>query len=199
MQFASQQELSTACLVLRSLYDGDVIEWPIDSDHPLRAIFEALEQQGYIARWDRTWPRHDRYRLTERGIAEIERLYRPAGSEQLWNDIRARNLSPRDRRAYLQTQGYDPFLWPLLHDPSTHWSSYGAYRGRYYDYFWEDDYGFRYRHSDPYASYDTTPDQPLAPAAAAALAQYNLDLDREAHQDDALAGVAPASHDYDVS
>jgi hypothetical protein len=199
MQFASQQELSTAYLVLRSLYEGDVIEWPIDSDHPLRAIFEGLEQQGYIARWDRTWPRHDRYRLTERGIAEIERQYTPTGSEQMWNDIRGRNLSPRDRRSYLQSQGYDPYLWPLLHDPSTHWDSYRDYRGRYYDYFWEDDYGFRYRHTYPYATYDTTPDQPLAPAAAAAVAQYNLDLDREALHDDALAGVAPASHDYDVS
>jgi hypothetical protein len=197
MQFANQQELSTAYLIMRSLYDGDVIEWPIDSAHPLRAIFEALEQQGYIARWDRTWPRHDRYRLTERGIAQIEGAYRPAGSEQMWNDIRARNLSPLDRRTYLQSQGYDPYLWPLLHDPSTHWDSYRDYRGRYYDYFWEDDYGYRYRHHQPYTSYDD--DRPLAPAVEQAIAPYTMDLDREAQHEGSLAGVGPSTHDYDVS
>jgi hypothetical protein len=196
MQFADRQDVGTAYLILRALYDGDVIEWPIDSDHPSRATFEALEQQGYIARWDRTWPRHDRYRLTERGIAEIERVYRPAGADALWGDIRARNLAARDRRTWFEQQGYDPYLWPLLHDPSTHWSSYRTYRGRYHDYVWEDDYDYRTRY-DNY-SRDDRADDPVTQAAAAA-AQHTVDLDREAHHEKILAELEPSPHDYDVS
>lgn len=145
MQFADPQQLATAYLVLRHLYDGDVIEWPIGDDHPLRPIFEALEQQGYVARWDRMWPRRDRYRLTDRGIATIEAVYRPTGAESVWNDLRGRNLTPPDRRAYLQQQGLDPMLWPLLHDPSTHWDTYRTDGGLYWDYVWEDQRPMRRR------------------------------------------------------
>src|SRR5688572_4070008 len=99
MQFADPQELSTAYLILRHIYDGDVIEWPIADDHPLARIFAALEQQGYVARWDRTWPRRDRYRLTEKGISTIEAVYRPAGAEVVWNDLRAKGLGAAERRA----------------------------------------------------------------------------------------------------
>ena len=71
MQFADPKQRANAYLILRHLYDGDVIEWPIDDAHPLRKIFHALEQQGYIARWDRMWPLHDRYRLTEAGRRQL--------------------------------------------------------------------------------------------------------------------------------
>src|ERR1041384_8053051 len=114
MEFADPQDLSTAYLILRHLYDGDVIEWPIADDHPLKHVFTGLEAQGYIARWDRTWPKHDRYRLTDKGIAMIESVYRPTGAEAIYNAVRQRNLGPAQRRAYLQEQGYDPMLWPLL-------------------------------------------------------------------------------------
>src|SRR5215218_2790541 len=124
MQFADPQQLSAAYLVLRHLYDGDVIEWPIGEDHPLHPVFVALEAQGYVARWDRVWPLHDRYRLTERGIAAIEAVYRPAGAEAFFDELRGQNLNPAGRRAYLQARQLDPVLWPLLRDPSTHWSTY---------------------------------------------------------------------------
>src|SRR5262249_34125879 len=123
---------------LRHLYDGDIIEWPIAEDHPLYHVFQALEAQGYIARWDRVWPLHDRYRLTEMGIAAIEAVYRPAGAEAFCDDRCRRNMSPPDRRAYLQAQRLDPFLWPLLHDPSTHWSTFGSTGSRYTSYIWSD-------------------------------------------------------------
>jgi hypothetical protein len=100
MLFADPQASSTAYLVLRHLYDGDIIEWPIADDHPLRHVFAGLEAQGHIARWDRVWPLHDRYRLTEKGIATIEAVYHPAGAEAFWDDLRRRNLIPLDRRRY---------------------------------------------------------------------------------------------------
>jgi hypothetical protein len=145
MQFGDPQETSVAYLILRHLYDGDVIEWPIADDHQLKRIFDAVEQQGFIARWDRTWPRHDRYRLTDRGIATIESVYKPTGADQVWNDLCARGLSPPERRAHLQQQGLDPALWPLLHDPSTHWETFMSEGGRYVDYVWEDQKPIRRR------------------------------------------------------
>lgn len=138
MQFADPRATATAYLILRHLYDGDVIEWPVPDDHPLRQVFLQLEAQGYVARWDRVWPLHDRYRLTERGIAAIEAVYRPAGADAFFEDLRRRNLSPADRRAYLQSQGLNPALWPLLHDPSTHWSTFHQVGARYHAYVWED-------------------------------------------------------------
>ncbi len=138
MQLPDAQSVSIAYLVLRHLYDGDVIEWPLDDDHPQRPIFAALEVQGYVARWDRIWPLHDRYRLTERGIAAIEAVYRPAGAEAFFDDLRKRNLSPPNRRAHLQARQLDPTLWPLLHDPSTHWSTFLTTPARYLGYVWED-------------------------------------------------------------
>jgi hypothetical protein len=138
MQFADPQSSATAYLILRHLYDGDIIEWPISDDHPMRGIFAQLEAEGYVARWDRIWPLHDRYRLTEKGIAAIEAVYRPAGAENFFEDLRRRNLSPADRRAYLQQHGCNPMLWPLLHDPSTHWSTFTTHGARYHAYVWED-------------------------------------------------------------
>lgn len=130
--------MATAYLILRHLYDGDVIEWPAPDDHPLRGVFQQLEAEGYVARWDRIWPLRDRYRLTDKGIAAIEAVYRPAGAEAFFEDLRRRNLAPQDRRAYLQAQGLNPALWPLLHDPSTHWSTFGDLGARYHSYVWED-------------------------------------------------------------
>jgi hypothetical protein len=138
MQFSDPRATATAYLVLRHLYDGDIIEWPIPDDHPLREVFVQLEGQGYVARWDRVWPLHDRYRLTEKGIAAIEAVYRPAGADAFFEDLRRRNLSPNDRRGYLQSQGLNPALWPLLHDPSTHWSTFHTLGARYHSYVWED-------------------------------------------------------------
>jgi DNA-binding PadR family transcriptional regulator len=120
MQFADPQELSTAYLILRHLYDGDVIEWPIAENHALHSVFTALESQGYVARWDRMWPRRDRYRLTEKGIATIEAVYRPAGAELVFEELRRRTpagRAPTCNRSVRSTP------WSL-HDPSTHWDSY---------------------------------------------------------------------------
>jgi hypothetical protein len=202
MQFEDPQELSTAYLILRHIYDGDVIDWPIADDHPLRHIFAALEAQGYLARWDRVWPLHDRYRLTDQGIAAIEAVYKPAGAESIYNDVRSRDLSAGQRRAYLAQQGYDPVLWPLLHDPSTHWDMWRQDRGRYHDWFWEDQQPYRHRHS---AGYVRDPDIDVVdPAAARPPEQqrtvpYVVDLDREAQAGGPDTGTGPAATDYDVS
>ncbi|HEY0194023.1 MAG TPA: hypothetical protein VGC42_23055 [Kofleriaceae bacterium] len=199
MQFGDPQEQSTAYLILRHIYDGDVIEWPISDDHPLRHIFVALEEQGYLARWDRVWPLHDRYRLTDKGIAAIEAVYKPAEAETVLNEIRGQNLSPVARRAYLQRRGYDPVYWPILHDPYSSWDNYGYGWGhsRYHDWFWEDQQGYQQRRAADYA-----PDPAVAidpdlqvPDSDPLLGQapYNVDLDREAH------ASSPAMGDYDVS
>ena len=188
MQFAAPDDRAQAYLILRHLYDGDVIEWPIADDHPLRAIFASLEQQGEIARWDRTWPRHDRYRLTERGIATIEAVYRPAGADAIWNTLRTRDLPPVLRRSYLEDQGYDPLVWALLHDPSTHWDAYRTDRSRYVDYLWEDD---RRRSRE-----EVTLDPHAVPAKVPA--PYVVDLDTEARTD-REGGPLLERNDYDVS
>ena len=194
MQFAAPEDRAQAYLILRHLYDGDVIEWPIADDHPLRAIFESLEQQGEIARWDRTWPRHDRYRLTERGIATIEAVYRPAGADAIWNTLRTRNLPPRQRRSYLEDQGYDPLIWALLHDPSTHWDAYRTDHSRYVDYLWENDRR-RSREEADEADRVAVLD-PHAPKKV--VAPYVVDLDTEA-QTDGDGGPLLERNDYDVS
>jgi len=201
MQFADPQELSTAYLILRHIYDGEAIDWPIADDHPLRDIFAALETQGHVARWDRTWPLHDRYRLTDLGIAAIEAVYRPAAAESIYNDLRRRNLDAAQRRAYLAQQGYDPVLWPLLHDPSTHWDRWRYDRGRFYDWFWEDQLPYRqhqaYRSPGDLADLD----RDGSPADSRPLSQqrtvpYVVDLDREARAGGAAGGAGP---DHDVS
>ncbi len=206
MQFADPRAAATAYLILRHLYDGDIIEWPIPDDHPLRAIFAQLETQGYVARWDRVWPLHDRYRLTEKGIATIEAVYRPAGADAFFEDLRRRNLSPPDRRAYLQSHRLNPALWPLLHDPSTHWSTFHDVGARYHSYVWEDQQppkrvrptkmkrsggsggkvgGARvvhhHHHHDDHL-------RPILP--------HVVDLDRQANEH---GHVAPRTLDYDVS
>jgi hypothetical protein len=138
MQLGDPRANATAYLILRHLYDGDIIDWPIPPDHPQKPIFDWLETQGYVARWDRMWPLHDRYRLTEKGIATIEAVYRPAGADTFFDDLRARNLAPQQRRQWLQSRQLDPILWPVLHDPATHWSTYGAETARWLAYIWED-------------------------------------------------------------
>ncbi|MBN9159421.1 MAG: hypothetical protein BGO98_38825 [Myxococcales bacterium 68-20] len=202
MQFADPRSTATAYLILRHLYDGDIIEWPIPDDHPQREIFAQLEAQGYVARWDRVWPLHDRYRLTERGIAAIESVYRPAGAEAFFEDLRRRNLSPQDRRMFLQQHGLNPALWPLLHDPSTHWSTFHEVGARYHSYVWEDMQppkrvrptklkrggggGARPVHHHHHHDHDY--DQRRA--------AHLLDLDREANDP---GHTAPGTFDYDVS
>jgi len=211
MQFADPRATATAYLILRHLYDGDIIDWPIPDDHPLREIFAQLEAQGYVARWDRVWPLHDRYRLTEKGIAAIEAVYRPAGAEAFFADLRRRNLSPVDRRAHLQSQGLNPALWPLLHDPSTHWSTFHEIGARYHAYVWEDlqppkrvrptkmkrsgmkigSAGLRGVHH-PHHDHD---DDHLRPHPAVVVPQV-VDLDQQASDP---GHVAPGTLDYDVS
>lgn len=199
MRFADPNAASTAYLILRHLYDGDIIDWPIPDDHPQRAIFAQLEAEGYIARWDRTWPLHDRYRLTESGIRAIEGVYQPAGAEAFYEEIRRQNLRPADRRAYLQTRGLNPGLWPVLHDPSTHWSTWPSSGGLYQSYFWEDQRPVQRRRP---------PAKPAPPARSAREERWNdddahrrdrppylVDLDQRA--DDEPRG--PVSPDYDVS
>ncbi len=205
MRFADPLAISTAYLILRHLYDGDIIDWPVATDHPQHMIFAGLEADGYVARWDRVWPLSDRYRLTEKGIATIEAVYRPAGSEGFFNDLRQRNLSPPDRRAYLQAQRLDPSLWPILHDPSTHWSTFASMGGRWSQYIWEDQRpprllrshrrkatgsagrgGARGVHHHHHHHHDHHHDPRRV---------HVVDLDREAHD----PGVAPLAHDYDVS
>lgn len=208
MELADPQDRATAYLILRHLYDGDVIEWPIADDHPLRHVFTALETQGYVARWDRMWPRHDRYRLTDLGIATIEAVYRPAGAEALYHDLRRRNLAAAQRRAYLAQQGYDPVLWPLLHDPTTHWDLWRSDRGRYYDWFWEDQLPYRHRRS-PIAPGPVVPDlddgddrdddDDTGATARRAAGSYVVDLDREAAARSGSDLAGPAAADYDVS
>lgn len=138
MRFADPNAVPLAFLILRHLYDGDIIDWPIPDDHPQRDVFAQLEAEGYIARWDRVWPLHDRYRLTEKGIATIEAVYQPAGAEAFFEELRRQNLRPADRRLYLQQRRLDPNLWPILHDPSTHWSTWYTTGGLYQQYLWED-------------------------------------------------------------
>jgi hypothetical protein len=145
MQLADSQQTAIGYLILRHLYDGDAIEWPISDGHPQQPVFAALEQGGQVARWDRVWPLTDRYRLTETGIATIEAVYKPAGADALWNELRARDLEPADRRTFLQSKGLDPMLWPVLHDPSTHWDSFATEGGLYWNYVWEDQRPFRRR------------------------------------------------------
>jgi hypothetical protein len=195
MQFADPQAISTAYLVLRHLYDGDVIDWPIAEDHPLHHVFAGLEAQGYIARWDRVWPLQDRYRLTEKGIATIEAVYRPSGAEQFMNQLREQKMSPAQRRAYLQQQRLDPVLWPLLHDPSTHWSNFGQTGSRYQSWFWEDQRPKQTRHARrPGTSAPRHPSPPVHHDPQPV--PYLVDLDRQAHDPTA---IAPAAADYDVS
>lgn len=208
MQFADPRATSTAYLILRHLYDGDIIEWPIGEDHPLREVFVGLEAQGYVARWDRIWPLSDRYRLTEKGIAAIEGVYHPAGAEALFDNMRQMNLSPNDRRAYLQSHGLNPMLWPFLHDPSTHWSTFHSTPSRYWAYVWEDQSPIkkRKRMKPPkvggggnigrgnvvrvhhHHHHHHHPDPPVAP--------YLVDLDRQAED---TGGTAPTGPDLDVS
>jgi hypothetical protein len=183
MQFDDPQDLSTAYLILRHLYDGEVIEWPIADDHPLRHVFGALEAQGHVARWDRMWPLHDRYRLTDLGIAAIEAVYRPAGAQSIFEDVRGRNLAAADRRAYLAQQGYDPVLWPLLHDPSTHWDRFRYERGGYHDWFWED--------ARPQHFYDRDASGQRDPRVV----PYVVDLDLEARAQRGSKARHPTDHD----
>lgn len=138
MPFSNPRNAATSYLVLRDLHDGNVIDWPLDEGHPLRGLFDQLSEQGYIARWDRMWPLHDRYRLTEKGIAALEGAYRPAGAPQFVDQLRARNMPAPQRRAALQAQKLDPVIWPILHDPYTHWSTILQDQGPYYRFFWED-------------------------------------------------------------
>jgi hypothetical protein len=205
---------AVAYLILRHLYDGDIIEWPIADDHPLCEIFREIEAQGFVARWDRIWPLHDRYRLTERGIATIEALYKPSGSEVLFEELRRSALAPQDRRAFLAQRGLDPGLWPILHDPSSHWSTFLESGGRYHAYVWEDQ-------QPPRRTRRSKPSKPSKPSVArgtpvARFHQHHhhhhrdrdhLMMDREPreglvdldHQAPPPDVEAPEQGDYDVS
>lgn len=196
MIFADPRAAATAYLILRHLYDGDVIDWPIADDDPHRETFAALEAQGFVARWDRVWPLHDRYRLTDKGIAAIEAVYRPAGAEAFFDQLRQRNLGAAERRAHLQAHGLNPALWPLLHDPSTHWSTFTTLGGPYHAYVWEDLQPPKRRRQSTSTG---TPGKvvPLSPSTATDHNRAFLyDLDREV---DDRGPAAPSTADYDVS
>lgn len=202
MQFADPRQQSTAYLILRHLYDGEVIEWPIDDAHPHHAVFKALEEQGYVARWDRTWPRRDRYRLTDRGIATIEAVYKPATADSTYDELRRLQMPAAQRRQFLASRGHDPLLWGLLHDPGTSWDTWEIEGGRYHRYLWEDQWPRRYRRSHGTTVDDGDLDDDgiddAAEVAAAAAAQrhhHTVDLDREAGD----VQVAAPHGDYDVS
>lgn len=193
MIFADPRATATAYLILRHLYDGDVIDWPVPDDDPHRETFAALEAQGYVARWDRVWPLHDRYRLTDKGIAAIEAVYRPAGAEAFFDDLRRRNLSAADRRAHLQAHGLNPALWPLLHDPSTHWSTFTTVGGPYHAYVWEDHQPPKRRRppgGTPAKVHHVGPSTPHQDR------MFLYDLDREV---DNRGPTGPIAVDYDVS
>ncbi|MFO0741488.1 MAG: hypothetical protein U0270_36665 [Labilithrix sp.] len=194
MRFADPNAIPTAFLILRHLYDGDIIDWPIPDDHPQRDIFQQLEAEGYVARWDRVWPLHDRYRLTEKGIATIEAVYQPAGSEAFFEELRRQNLRPADRRAYLQSRRLDPNLWPVLHDPSTHWSTWYTTGGLYQRYLWEDHHPPPRRRPPVKPQGEQRFDDDDAWRRDRDRAAYNVDLDR---RNDEPAGLA--TPDYDVS
>ncbi len=206
MQFADPQATSIAYLILRHLYDGDVIEWPIADDHPQREIFAGLEAQGYVARWDRVWPLHDRYRLTEKGIAMIESVYRPAGAEAFFDEVRRMGMPPNDRRAYFAQRRLDPVLWPLLHDPSTHWSTFGTVGSRYQQYIWEDQRPPKRRRPPPGVTKPARAGGPPPRVGHPVVVHHVhhhhhhdphvVDLDREVDDDRA---PAPGGADYDVS
>lgn len=143
----------------------------------------------------------------------IESVYRPAGAEAIYSDLRSRNLPAAQRRAYLVQQGYDPVLWPLLHDPTTHWEMFHRDRGRYYDWFWEDQPPYRHRRShgspgyvpdqdsDDWTSGSTATDPASQAPRVLGAVPYLVDLDREAASSgpDLARGAEPAAADYDVS
>lgn len=136
---ANKNDWAVALLVMRHLYDGDAIDWPLASDHPKYPIFQQLESLGYIARWDRIWPLHDRYRLTEKGIREIEQHYRPADADRIFQQMRQSGArSAKARQTLLRNQGVDPWHWTVLHDPYTHWSTWDTDSGSYYRQVWHD-------------------------------------------------------------
>lgn len=110
--------------MLRHLYEGDLIDYPVPDDHADRPLFDGLERKGWIARWRRIWPLRHRYRLTERGIAEIERQYDPATGERVFAELRAQGIPPKQRGAWLRDRGYDPGRWSAIHDPHTHWETF---------------------------------------------------------------------------
>jgi hypothetical protein len=123
-------------------------------------VFHQLEALGFIARWDRTWPLRDRYRLTDRGIREIEKHYRPADAQRVFQQVRQANAgSPKARQAALRQHGVDPWHWSILHDPYTHWSTWGTNHGSYHRYFWEEPVSHR-RHKS-HGVHEAPVDQPL--------------------------------------
>lgn len=191
MQFADPKDRATAYLILRHLYDGDVIEWPVPDDHPQHVIFRELETQGLIARWDRTWPKRDRYRLTEQGIATIEAVYRPAEAHTRWDQLRGYDRPTR--RRMLTDWGYDPWLWVVLHDPSTQWDRYGDDGSLWADDLWSDQRKRTRSAEHVEADGDDA-------ATAAVVPPVVVDLDREAaSRDVGDTAHAPAHLDYDVS
>ena len=125
-------------LVLRHLYDGDVIDWPLPEAHRHRPLLNLLEAQGFVARWDRIWPLTDRYRLTDKGMQRVEAMYKPQGAEAMFRHLREQNVDPVRRRTILVQARLDPWIWPLLHDPYTHWSSWLEMHGAWHDFVWED-------------------------------------------------------------
>jgi hypothetical protein len=132
-----QEDLAVRLVVLRFLHDGEIVDYPIRDDDDLRAVFDVLEREGYLARWNRTWPLNDRYRLTEAGIAEIEKYYRPGPAENAHREMRERGLAPGDRQRWLRERGHDPFLWALLNDPYIDWRSWWSHPGPYARYVFE--------------------------------------------------------------
>ncbi len=135
--FSNQRDATSALLILRHLHDGEAIDYPVPVDSPHAHLFAQLEADGYIERWDRFWPLSDRYRLTERGAQTIRSCYRPANAAAVMQQLRARHLAPPARPQALRAMGFDPALWPILHDPGTDWRLWPAQIGPFQRYVWE--------------------------------------------------------------
>ena len=120
-----------------------------------------------------------------------------------YNDVRGRKLGASQRRTYLAQRGYDPVLWPLLHDPTTRWDMWPYDRGGYYDWFWEDQLPHHHRDRGS-PGYVRDPDA-LVPAATVVAGQqvrgavpYVVDLDRDANAGSS-SDLGVTSADDDVS
>jgi hypothetical protein len=142
--FTNTRDTTLGMLILRHLHEGDVIDYPVDSDIPQAYIFRALETSGYIERWHRIWPLHDRYRITPQGLAALQKVYQPESAQATLAQLGAQAQNPYARRQLIQGRGVDPALWGALHDPHTHWMTFHQYPGPYHRYLYADRYERRY-------------------------------------------------------
>jgi hypothetical protein len=159
-------ERAIRLLIMRALLDGDVIDYPIAADHRKHGLFSALEAEGLIARWDRMWPLHDRYRLTERGTSLIQRLQDP-DAQDFFERLKEQGLSPAARRKELRSRNLDPFDYSVVNDPYSSWET------------WDDDPGAFFLYVNEQDSEEPS-DRPVISHAAVPRSAGVIDLDRDA-------------------